>query len=945
VVFTVHDERCTSRRRIRGIPVSSSRRVTSVLCVLLGREAELQAFGDLVLRARAGNSGVLVVRGEPGSGKTSLLDHFVSSLPEDVSVLRCVGVESEAHLAYAGLSGLLRPILEFVPLLPPMQRAALASALALEGAEHGGDQLAVAAGGLALLAAAAVDAPMVVVIDDVQWLEPSSRFAVLFAARRIANDRLCMVLATRPDPAIDFLLRGLSCTSLEGLKVDDAKQLMSTLNTDIAIAAVEALVEATGGNPLALREAARGLDEWQIAGVRPLGASITVGDHLENAFAVHLENLSSDGRMAVAFAAAEPSGERWLLLSAAAELGVGPSGFREAADAGLLEETISTITVRHPLLRSVALRRTERSDLRGMHHALATHLEEGETERRAWHLAAATETPDEFVAALVESVAHTALARSDVSAAVAGFEQAATLSPRRSDRGRRLFDAGAAASQLGQGDELLRQAFAHTDDPVRRADIVVLRARGAIERGDHVLVAQLVRDELDAVQKQDRMAGALLLALGGAAAWSAANFEQLREMADRLMALIEDDDDLSGAAILPLAIAILASMVEGRPEMALVSRCAIAAKKGIPTALAAPVLNTLIIADQLADAENLLVSARKQCRVEGSLMPLMWVDGVGMILRVRRGEFAQAYALGTAMLDLVASIPSPFGEAEVQATLAQIDAITGLESSCLGRVEHVRRVTARVGTDVVVLQAEYVLGLLELGHGRWYAAARQLERTHHEFERRGLLGIGHWPALGDLIEATALTGDLDEARRLLALLQVRTEHDPLPFTALVVSRAEAILAADHEMPQQFRTALANARGYGNVFEEGRTHLAYGRRLAPLDRGEAVQELQLSSECFHLVGATPWAERAADGLEAIGRSRPRSSPPLTQLLTPHEQEVVELAITGATTREIATGLFMSPKTVESHLTSSYRKLGVRSKTQLAHVLNPSSGRGA
>jgi DNA-binding CsgD family transcriptional regulator len=906
--------------------------------VLLGRDAELQALVDLVRRTREGTGDVVVVQGEPGSGKTRLLDHFVSSLSDDVTVLRCVGVESEAHLAYAGLAGLLRPLLEFMPLLPPMQRSALASALALEGAARGGDQLAVAVGGLALLTAAAIATPIVVIIDDAQWLEASSRFAILFAARRIAHDPLCMVLATRPDPDIDPLLRDLSHLSLGGLGLDDAKELISSLNADISVTAVEALVEATGGNPLALIEAARGLDEWQLAGSRPLGASITVGDHLETAFAVHLEKLSLEGRMAVALAAAEPSGERILLLSAAADVGVGLSGFREATDAGLLEQTISAITVRHPLLRSVALRRTERGDLRRMHQALATHLDEGEIERRAWHLAAATDAPDEFVAALVESVAHDALARSDVSAAMAGFEQAAALSPRRSDRGRRLFHAGAAASQLGRGDELLRQALVDTNDPARRTDIVLLRARGANETGDHVLVAQLVRDEGDAVRKENRTAGAVLLSLGAAAGWSSANFDQLIELADRSLALTEESDELRGPAILPVAMALLASVVAGRPDMALARRCAKAAQEGIPTALSSPVLNSLVIADQLAEAEILRVAARRQCREEGSLMALTWVDGVGTILRVRRGELAQAYAMGTAMLELVATIPSPFGQAEVHATLAQVDAIMGLETSCLARVDLVRRAAARVGTDVVVLQVEYALGLLELGLGRFFAAARQLAHAHHEFDRRGLVGIGHWPVLPDLVEATVLAGEFDEARRLLALLRERTEHDPLPFTAVVVSRAEAILAADDDVPQRFATALAHARGYGNVFEEGRTYLAYGRRLATLARGKAVEALQVAHECFQLVGATPWAERAADELEASGRSRPRHRPPLTQLLTPHEQEVVELAITGATTREMATELFMSPKTVESHLTSSYRKLGVRSKTQLSHVLN-------
>ena len=911
--------------------------------MLLGRDAELQLLDDLVLRARAGTSGVVVVQGEPGSGKTSLLDHFVSSLPDDVAVLRCVGVESEAHLAYAGLAGLFRPVLEFVSLLPPMQRSALASALALEEPQQAGDQLAVAAGGLALLAAAATRMPTVVVIDDVQWLEPSSRFALLFAARRIAKDRLCMVFAVRPDAGIEPLLRGWPQLVLEGLKLDDAKQLMSTIGVDISLTAVEGLVEATGGNPLALMEAARGLDQWQITGVRPLGSPLTVGDHLQDAFAVHLDQLSLEGRTAVSLAAAEPSGERLLLLSAAEDVGVGLPGFREAVDARLLEETTSTITVRHPLLRSVALQRTDREHLRQMHQALAAHLDEGEAERRAWHLAAATDVPDESVAALMESAAGAALLRSDVSAAVAGFEQAAMLSPRRVDRGRRLFSAGAAASQLGLGDELLRQALAHTDDPVRQAEIVVLRARSAIERGDQALVAQLVRDESGAVREENRMAGALLLSLGAAAAWSAGNFDEMSDLATESMTLVEGPDELSGAAILPLAVALLASVIAGRPDMELASRCALAARNEIPTALVPPVMHSLIMTDQLAEAEAVWVSARKQCREEGSLLAMMWVDEMGMALRVRRGEFAQAYAMGTAILDLFAAITSPFGQGELQATLAQIDAITGGESSCRGRIELVRRAAAQWGTDVIVLKAEYVLGLLELGQGRSLAAARQLERTHHEFERRGMLGLGQWPVLGDLVEATALAGESEEAGRWLALLQARAVNAPLPFTAVVVSRAVAALAPDDEVPQLFAAALANARSYGNVFEEGRTHLAYGRRLAALGHGEAVEELQRSDECFQLAGATPWSERAADELEAIGRSRPPHRSALTQLLTPHELEVVELATTGATTREIAEELFVSPKTVESHLTSSYRKLGVRSKSQLAHVLNRTPAR--
>ena len=438
---------------IRGIPISHSCGVTSVCGVLLGRDAELQVLDDLVLQAPRGTAASLWCKANRAVGRQAC---WISSSRHSPKMSPCSaawGWRAKPIWRMPGWPVCFVLCSSSCRRYPRCNGPRSASALALEGADQGGggDQLAVAAGGLALLAAAANETPTVVVIDDLQWLEPSSRFAVLFAARRITNDRLGIVLAARPGPSIDALLKGLSHIALGGLHLDEATQLMSTLNADISVATVEALVEATGGNPLALMEAARGLDRWQIAGVRPLGASVTVGDHLETAFAVDLEKLSPEGRLAVALAAAEPSGERFLLQSAAADLGVGLSGFREAAEAGLLEETISTITVRHPLLRSVALRRTERRDLRRMHHTLATHLDEGEIERRAWHFAAASDAPDEFVAALVESVAHAALARSDVAAAVAGFEQAAMLSPRKSDRGRRLFNAGAAASHSVRG--------------------------------------------------------------------------------------------------------------------------------------------------------------------------------------------------------------------------------------------------------------------------------------------------------------------------------------------------------------------------------------------------------------------------------------------------------------------------------------------------------------
>ena len=907
--------------------------------MLVGRERETLVLTELVDATSKGRGGVVALRGEPGSGKSTLLDHVAAAVPPEWTVLRAVGIEDEAHLAFAGLTGLLRPLLALVPELPTIQRSALAAALALGGAERGGDQLAVATGTLALLALAAADGPCVVVIDDLQWLDPSSQFAVLFAARRIGPDHVGMFFAARDGEDNDHLLRGLPQLELGGLGPVDASQLLTAKGIELSAEALRVLVETTGGNPLALIEAARGLDDWQRAGVRPFDVPLTVGARLESVFAARLDALSPTARTAVILTAAEPSGDSWLLMDAAHDLRIGTAAFDEAYQFGFLEKLPSTIRVSHPLLRSTALLRAGRAERARAHRALAEHLRgDGYSERRAWHLAAAADRPDESVASQLESAGAGALSRSDLAGAVAAFERAAALSPLISDRGRRLLQAGTVAMQFGRGDPMLQDAYALVEDPLRRAEIVVLRALGANLVGDHAHVARLVAQHGTAVHSADPVAGAMLLAIGASAEWSAGRFTEFAELAERSSDLARESAIPPTPALLPRAVALTGSVARGATDPSLAHECLESVRSGVPVDLASPVIYTLTMADRLAEAKTVRDQARKQCLDEGALMALLWVDAVAVNLDLRCGELTSAYVTGTTALELLDTIASPYAQAQVQGVLAMIDALTGDESSCRERAAFAHEVARRLGTEIVGLQASYALGLLELGHGRYAAARRRLGRLHADFERRGMTGLGIWPVLADLVEACVLVGDLEEAHRAHSLIVSRIDDDPLLFTRLVVTRTAAILATDGQMDSCFTDALDQARAYDNVFELGRTHLAYGRRLAAAGDARAVEQLELAGEHFQHVGAIPWAISSGDALRLLGQPVLETGPALGLVLTVNERQVAALAVTGATTREIASTLLVSPKTVESHLTSIYRKFGVRSKTELGHLLS-------
>lgn len=416
-----------------------------------GRHGEREAVARLLTDARSGRGGVLVLRGEAGIGKSSLLRHAAetATAPEPMRVLTCAGVESEVEHAFSGLLGLLRPVLDHLDALPGVQAEALRGALGLT--DSPASDFLVSAAVLTLLAAVAADRPLLVTVDDLQWLDRASAAALLFAARRLAGEPVAMLLAVREPESSQVNTAGLTELVLHGLPPEDAARLLDAYGWTLPARQRDALVAATGGNPLALIELARldgperALPDLAMTGTLPVSARVRA------AFLRQVEALSADGRAALLVAAAEESGNAGTVLGAAARLGLPADALDPAERSGLVRLTGVEIRFRHPLIRSAVYADASFDRRRATHLAIAAYLgAAGEEDQATWHLAVATTVPDEKIAAALERGADAARRRGGAAAAISVLRQAARLSESPADRCRRTVTAAFVALDAGR---------------------------------------------------------------------------------------------------------------------------------------------------------------------------------------------------------------------------------------------------------------------------------------------------------------------------------------------------------------------------------------------------------------------------------------------------------------------------------------------------------------
>ncbi|MEV4133975.1 LuxR C-terminal-related transcriptional regulator [Dactylosporangium sp. NPDC049742] len=885
--------------------------------MLWGRDDDRAAAGAVLDRARAGHSAVLVIRGDPGIGKSSLLDDAAGGAAGTM-VLRCAGVETEAEVPFASLHQLLAPALTSSSQLPDVQAAALRGALGL-GPAAGGDQLLVGAAVLTLLAELAEERPVLCLVDDAQWLDGSSAQALRFVARRLQAESVAMLFAARDE----FAPEGLPEHRLAGLDPETADALLRHIRPDLPPRIRVRLVRDSAGNPLALRELPRGAPPFVPA---------LLPRRIQEAFAARIDRLPPDGRAMLLIAAASPDEGLGVVLRAAELLGVAPSGLGAAEEAGLVTVAAGRIAFTHPLLRAAAYQQTTFDRRLAVHRTLAQTLP-ADDDRRAWHLAAAATGPDEEAALALERAAERALGRKGYPAAAAALQRSAELTAAPGERTRRLVAAAVAANDAGQPD-LTRRFLASCDpvddDPVLTARVCELRARLAFDEGSAASAHDLLVAGSAALAPVDRRAAGLLLVDAARNAWQLSDPPRVREAARRLDDLglrPSDGLDPAVAAVTAAARLLLEGPAAGVPAM----RALTSTRTGPPNLR----LNAAFVAGLVGDFEAgraISQGVADESRAEGSIgwLPLAHVTLAASELYL--GRFRDAVATATEGLRLAADTGQPNRAGYLEGILAWIAAASGSADRCAelaGRC-HDRYAGNHIANGLA--WAEWALALLDLGQGRPAEASDRLEAALAGPVRHQIQAVYSAP---DQVEAAVRIGAFDRAEAACARFADWAAAARLDWSDAVAHRCHALLEPSWpDANRHFEAAVALG---GHPWEAARTHLAFGERLRRERRKtEARAQLRTAAEIFDRLGAVPWAERARAELRAAGAAAAQPSSSLAATLSPQELQIVRLVAGGLTNREIGAQLFLSPKTISYHLYRAFPKLGVASRTQLARL---------
>ncbi|RBM18824.1 helix-turn-helix transcriptional regulator [Prauserella sp. PE36] len=894
--------------------------------VLHGRDDETSVIDRVLADCRAGRSGSLLITGEPGIGKTALLE-YAASAADGLRIVRSTGVESEAHLPFAGLHLLLRPALDRAGALPEPQTRALHGAFGLAAAEPG-DRMLVGLAVLSLLSEFADGEPVLCLVDDAQWLDRPSAEALLFAARRLDAEGIALIIAARPGFAAPGLrelpLTGLDAPAAAGLLAEHAATLSPTDRYRV-------LAEAQG-NPLALLELPAAL-----AGDRAPGAgqALPMTDAVQAAFLDQVRRLPEPSQRLLLVAAAEDTGDRGIVLRAAATLGCGLEDLVPVETSRLLHVDHHTLRFRHPLVRSAVYQAAPVSLRLVVHTALAETLDRpDDADRRAWHHAVVATGPDEQVAADLERTAQRAAARSGYAAAGAAYERAARLSPPGEDHARRLVLAAEAAAEEGDVERMMELTSpVEAEDRALTVRAMRVRAAAAFHQGSLRTALRLLTEA--AVLTGDPALAADLLLDAVHAAWYLGR-DEIADTADRLDALpLPSDDPLTPVARL-LTWAVRSAIGQGDRDPETLAKRIVAARRtgfGGPHETILVGATSLQVAGHDTEAHRVADELLTQCRERG------WIGRTPPVLAcVARAltflsRHADAWDEATQALHIAEELQHRQWIAETSGVLAYLAAVSGDESRCQSFADEALTAPEPGAPPAGMTWAHWALAMLDLGHARWESALTRLEALHAGPVRHQLPGLRSVP---DLVEAATRLGRTASAHEPLARFADWAHQAGQPWIDAHVHRCHALLAADSEAEESYDAAL-RLHPDDRPFDRARTALLYGEWLRRQRRKSAARtQLRDAFETFRRLGATPWAERARTELDATGQSVPKPGAADERLatLTPQERNIVRLAARGLSNRDIAAQLFLSPRTVGYHLYKAFPKLGITARTELA-----------
>ncbi len=907
--------------------------------MLVGRLVEHEAVERLLARAQGGNSGVLVVRGEAGIGKTALMQDVRDTATAPLFGFRvetATGVEAEAEFAFAGLHQLCAPLLARAGALREPQQVALGVAFGMrEGAAP--DRFMVGLAVLNLLAEVAEDGPLLCTVDDAQWLDQASAQVLAFVARRVAAERVVLMFALRdPGGGDASAFVGLPDLRLVGLSDAGARTLLAAaVHTPSDDEVRDRVLAEARGNPLALLELPRAALP-QLAGGFELPDALSVPRRIEDAFRNRSDSLPVDTQVLLLIAAADPTGEVALLWRAAAELGIGREAAEPAEAAGLLELD-TQVRFRHPLVRSAVYRAATPPDQRRAHGALAAVTDpQIDPDRRAWHRGRAVVGTDEEAAAELERSAGRARVRGGSAAVAVFLQRAAELTPEPAVRAGRALEAAHARYEAGASEtalELLTVAAAGPLDTLQQGRLELLRAQIAfhLARGGEgpqmLLDAARSLAPLDPALSRETYLDAIDAAIVTGSLGPGGGLRAVAEAARAAPAPAEPprpaDLLLDG-----LVTTFTQGYASGVPGL----RRALAAfaphERDTRAANDSDDRRWLWLAGRTAmsvfDDEMVHALADRHVRLAreaGALATLPAALLVQSVMLVLSGEFSRA-ADQTAIAAATGTVPVLHAQLILAAWRGRPDETIEIHATMVREA-----VGSGHGTEDSL--AQYALAVLHNGLGDYPAALAAAARAFGSAELTHS-NLAH----SELVEAACRTGHPERATAALEQLSSRALASGTPWGLGLAARSRALASTGPIAEEQYREAIDRLRECRMATQLARAHLVYGEWLRREGRRLAArQQLRTAHQLLSDMGAEAFAARAAREMSATGEHpRSRSAQP-SDALTAQELTIARLVATGATSREVGAQLFLSPRTIEAHLRSIFPKLGITSRRQL------------
>jgi DNA-binding CsgD family transcriptional regulator/tetratricopeptide (TPR) repeat protein len=925
-------DRGAARRR----PASANpRRPRDRVTTLTDRRTERDALDRLLDVVRAGESGVLVVHGDPGVGKTVLLEHLAGrAAGSGCRVARAAGVQSEMELAFAGLHQLCAPMLDRAERLPEPQRDAVRTAFGIASGPPP-DRFLVGLAVLSLLSGVAGERPLICLIDDEQWLDRASAQALGFTARRLAADPVGLVFSAR-DPSDE--LAGLPELEVGGLRDEDARVLLdSALAGPLDPRVRDLLIAETRGNPLALLELPRGLSPAELAGGFGLPGAAPLTSRIEDSFRRQLDALPDQTRRLLQLAAADPSGDRALVWRAARRLGIDVQAGAPAAEAGLAEFG-GQVRFRHPLARSAVYRSASLAGRQQMHAALAEVTDpQADPDRRAWHRAQAAAGPDEEVAAELERSAGRAQARGGMAAAAAFLERSALLTDdpaRHAERTLAAAQASMQAGAFGKVLELLATAEGGPLDEFQRVRVDLLRAHVAFASGLGSDPPSLLLKAARQLEPFDlNLARETYLSAWGAAGMAGLSGQDiLLEICHAVQALPPPPGDPLPLDLLLHGLALLTT--NGPAAAAATLQRAANVLTGIPVedvlrwGWMATVASTIVW-----DFDSLHTISTRQVQLVrdvGALAQLPFYLSQLGITRPWMGDFAGTVAVIAETDSVAAATGSPIAPY----TLLRLLALQGREAEASAAITSAVELAAAEGQGMAAAWAHWTAAVLYNGLARYQQAASAAQQATSNTLNPWM---SMW-AMPELVEAAARAGDVQLARDALERLAETTQPCGNDVALGLEARCRALLSHRAAAEELYREAIVRLSRTQLRPELARSHLVYGEWLRREDRRlDAREQLRTAHDMLTAIGMEAFAERARHELIATGETVRKQGVETATTLTPQEAYIAGLARDGLTNPEIGAQLFLSARTVEWHLRKTFTKLGIGSRRDLHAAL--------